>query len=91
MNQEDNLNLVKRCNELCDQRDSLTQQRDDLLAALRLVNQCHICKYGYSQTELTCPDEADAELPCAEFIEKYDGLNFVEAAIAKYQKAEEIR
>ena len=33
MNQEEALNLVKRCNELCDQREELTHQRNVLLAA----------------------------------------------------------
>lgn len=67
----------------CSRLEQLQSSHDDLLATLKLVNQCHKCKYGYAQQKITCPGEADAELPCARYEEKYDGLNFIEAAIAK--------
>jgi hypothetical protein len=67
----------------------LKDQRKDLLEACKKVNQCIRCRYGFRQQELNCPDRAAGDLPCAFYEEEYNGLSFVEAAIAKAESKDE--
>jgi hypothetical protein len=54
---------------------------EKLVRVIEETNQCFKCKFGYRQQSLTCPDEADAELPCAGFVEEHKGLNYLEQAL----------
>ena len=59
---------------------------EKLVRVIEETNQCFKCKFGYRQQTLTCPGEADAELPCAGFIEKHKGLNYFEQALEAEKK-----
>ena len=78
MNQEEALNLIKRCNELCDQREELTKQRDDLLVA---------CEFGRRNTNTLIKIYNALQASTVRIIRDKD---VIEAAIASVQKAEEI-
>lgn len=54
---------------------------EKLIRVIKETNQCFKCKYGYRTTKITCPGNADAELPCSGFVEEYDGLNYLEQAL----------
>lgn len=73
----------------------LKASRKELLEELEKINQCFKCRYGYRQQALTCPGEADAELPCAGFENCYSGNVAIETVIrergkrmSKYTKGE---
>ncbi|GAF68381.1 unnamed protein product [marine sediment metagenome] len=75
--------------EACARLDTSEASRKELLEELKKLNQCFECKYGYRQINLTCPGEADAELPCAGFEKRYCGSVAIEAAIANAKKGNE--
>ncbi len=59
---------------------------EKLVRVIEETNQCFKCKFGYRQQALNCPGEADAELPCAGFIEEHKGLNYLERALKEAEK-----
>ena len=81
-------------NYLCDYADDdvadyilqAINSHKKLVRVIKETNQCFKCKFGYRQQTLTCPDGADAELPCAGFVEEHKGLNYLEQVLEETEK-----
>lgn len=57
-------------------QEKIEQQQEmirELAKECKGINQCFECRYGYRSKldPLGCPDEADAELPCAAFVKEF--------------------